>query len=120
MSKWKRRMMITGGIALGLLLFIGINVALTARNALTFPKYWQDKANEPIAPNTIRLVALGDSAMQAIGATHPEDGIASRVASYLHARTGRLVHVTNVSVGGATVKAIIDHQLPQVDLNQAT
>jgi hypothetical protein len=57
----------------GLLLFIGINVMLAVRNALSFPKYWQDKANEPVAPNAIRVVALGDSAMQAIGAAHPEE-----------------------------------------------
>ncbi len=60
----------------GLLLFIGINVMLAVRNALSFPNYWQDKANEPVAPNAIRVVALGDSAMQAIGAAHPEEGIA--------------------------------------------
>ncbi len=111
--------MIIGGIALGLLLFIGINVALAARNASTFPAYWRDKANEPVAANAIRLVALGDSAMQAIGATHPEDGIAGRVASYLQAKTGRPVHVNNVSIGGATTQEILDQQLPQVDLTQA-
>ena len=119
MSRVKRRLVIIGGILLGLLLFVGINVALAARNALSFPKYWQDKANEPVAPNAIRLVALGDSAMQAIGAAKPEEGIAGRVAGYLRAKTGRPVHVTNVSVGGAKVRDIIDQQLPQVDLNQA-
>jgi hypothetical protein len=56
--------------------------------------------------------------MQAIGAAHPEDGIAGRIASYLSAKTGRPVHVTNVAVGGATVRDIIDKQLPQVDLSQ--
>ena len=119
MSSVKRRIVIIGGILLGLLLFVGINVALAARNALSFPKYWQDKANEPVAPNAIRLVALGDSAMQAIGAAKPEEGIAGRVAGYLRAKTGRPVHITNVSVGGAKVRDIIDQQLPQVDLNQA-
>jgi GDSL-like Lipase/Acylhydrolase family len=63
--------------------------------------------------------ALGDSIMQAIGAAHPEDGIAGRIASYLATKTGHPVHVTNVSVGGATIREIIDQQLPQVDLNQA-
>ncbi len=119
MSKRKRRMMIIGGIALGLLLFIGINVVFAARHAASFPKYWQDKANEPVPANAIRLVALGDSIMQAIGAAQPDEGIAGRIANYLHAETGRPVHVTNVSVGGATVQEIIDHQLSKVDLNQA-
>jgi lysophospholipase L1-like esterase len=57
--------------------------------------------------------------MQAIGAAHPDDGIAGRIAGYLSTKTGRPVHVTNVSVGSATVRDIIDHQLPLVDLSQA-
>lgn len=119
MSKKKRRIRFIVSIALGLFLAIGINVALAARKAASFPKYWRDRANQPVPPNAIRLVALGDSIMQAIGATHPEDGIAGRIASYLTAKTGRPVHVTNVAIGGATVQDIVDQQLPQVDLNQA-
>lgn len=112
-------MIIIGSFALGLLLFVGINIALAVRNASTFPKYWRERANEPVASDAIHLVALGDSAMQAIGAAHPEEGIAGRVASYLSLKTGRPVHVTNVSVGGATVQDIVDHQLSKVDLTQA-
>jgi hypothetical protein len=112
-------MMIIGGIVLVLLLFIGINVVLAARHAATFPQYWQDRANEPVPSDAIRLVALGDSAMQAIGAAQPDEGIAGRIANYLGAKTGRPVHVTNVSVGGATVQDIIGYQLPQIDVHQA-
>jgi len=119
MSKRKRRTMIVGGIGLGLLLFVGTNVVLAARRAAAFPQYWQDKANQPVPANAIRLVALGDSIMQAIGAAHPDDGIAGRIARYLTTKTGRMVHVTNVSVGGATVQDIIDQQLPKVDLKRA-
>ncbi|MCL5997865.1 MAG: SGNH/GDSL hydrolase family protein [Chloroflexi bacterium] len=119
MSKRKRNTMILAGIVLVLILFIGINVALAARHAASFPKYWQDKANEPVPANAIRLVALGDSTMQAIGAAYPDEGIAGRIAGYLRAKTGRPVHVTNVSEGAATIQDIIDHQLPKVDLNGA-
>jgi lysophospholipase L1-like esterase len=119
MTKRKRTMLMIGGIAFVLVLFIGINVGLAARHAATFPQYWQDKANQPVPANAIRLVALGDSIMQAIGAAQPDEGIAGRIADYLHAQTGRPVHVSNVSVGGATVQAIIDQQLPRADLHQA-
>ena len=119
MSKRKRRVMMIGGLALGLLLFIGINILRAGRNALTFPKYWQDKSAEPLAPNAMRLVALGDSGMQAIGAAKPEEGIAGRVSNYLRIKTSRPVHVTNVSVGAATVQDILNHQLPKVDLDKA-
>ncbi|HET8579824.1 MAG TPA: SGNH/GDSL hydrolase family protein, partial [Nitrospiraceae bacterium] len=112
-------MIILGIFALMLILYIGINVLLAARRAAAFPKYWQDQAAQPAPANAIRLVALGDSIMEAIGATHPEDGIAGRIASYLNTKTGRPVHLTNVSVGGATIQDILDQQLPRVDLSQA-
>jgi hypothetical protein len=119
MMKWRRILLILGGLALALLLFIGINVLLAARNAATYLTYWQDQAALPVASNEIRLVALGDSIMQAIGAAHPEEGIAGRTADYLQSKTGRPVHITNVSVGGAPIQEIVEKQLPQVDLNQA-
>lgn len=116
----RRRTVITLGIfALTLILYIGINILLAARRAATFPKYWQDQAAQPVPANAVRLIAMGDSIMEAIGAAHPEAGIAGRIANYLGMKTSRPVHVTNVSVGGATTREIIDEQLPQVDLNQA-
>jgi GDSL-like Lipase/Acylhydrolase family len=115
----RQTVIILGSLTLALILYIGINVLLAAQRASAFPKYWQDKAAEPVPANAIRLVALGDSIMQAIGAAHPEEGIAGRIASYLDTKTGYPVHVTNVSVGGATIREIIDQQIPQVDLSQA-
>lgn len=112
-------MIVFGSLALALILFIAINVLVAARRATTFPKYWQDKAAQPIPVDAIRLVALGDSIMQAIGAAHPEDGIAGRIAGYIHSKTGQPVHITNVSAGGAAIQNILDRQLPKIDLNQA-
>ena len=119
-SLMNRRSVINLGIfVLAIILYIGINVLLAARRAATFPKYWQDRAAEPGPANAVRLIAMGDSIMQAIGATHPADGIAGRIASYLSTETGRPVHLTNVSSGGATIREIIDQQHPKVNLNQA-
>ena len=119
MLKRRRTVIILGIFALALIFYIGINVLLAARRAAGFPKYWQEKAAQPVPADAIRLVAMGDSIMQAIGATDPGAGIAGRTASYLSKKTGQPVHVTNVSVGGATIREIVDQQLPQVDLNQA-
>jgi lysophospholipase L1-like esterase len=119
MLKRRQIVIILGSFALALFLFVGINVLLAAGNAATYPKYWQDQAVQPVSTNSIRLVALGDSIMQAIGAAHPQDGIAGRIATYLQSKTGRPVHIINVSVGGATIQEIIDQQLPKVDLKQA-
>jgi lysophospholipase L1-like esterase len=110
---------IIGIFVLALILYIGINVLLATRRAAAFPQYWQEKAAQPVPADAIRLVAMGDSIMEAIGASHPEDGIAGRTAIDISTKTGRPVHVTNVSIGGAILREIIDQQLPQVDLNQA-
>jgi lysophospholipase L1-like esterase len=118
-SRTKRSLWIASGIALVIACLIGINVARAARNAAGFPKYWQDRANEPVPAHAIRLVAMGDSIMQAIGANHPEEGIAGRIASYVQAKTECPVHVTNVSAGAATIQHMLAHQLPQVDVGQA-
>jgi len=106
-------------LALVLILYIGINILLAAQRAAAFPQYWQDQAAQPVPADAIHLVAMGDSIMQAIGATHPQDGIAGRIAEYLQSKTGHPVHITNVSVGGATIQDITEQQLPRVDIDQA-
>src|SRR6266545_1612347 len=102
----RRSVIILGSLVLALILYIGINVLLAARNAAAFPKYWQDQAAQPIPADAIRLVALGDSIMQAIGAAHPEEGIAGRIASYLRTKTGRPDNLATVSEAGAPTRDI--------------
>ena len=51
-------MIVPGGLALALILYVVINIILAAKNAATFPKYWQDKAAEPVPADAIRLVAM--------------------------------------------------------------
>lgn len=67
------RLIIIGAIV-GLILFVGTNMAIAGFRALAVPGYWQARMREPVAPNAIRLVALGDSSVEAIGASHPMDG----------------------------------------------
>lgn len=73
---------------------------------------------EPAAPQALRLVALGDSSVEAIGADQPMDGYVGRIATYLESWMGRPVHIANVSTGGTT-RAIIRDHLPRVDLRTA-
>lgn len=109
---------IGGAIVAVCLLFVAVNVAITARQALATPKYWQDRLREPVAPNAVRLVALGDSTVEAIGASRPMDGYVGRIATYIQAETGRPVHISNVSSGGP-ITDIVRNQLTQVDLKTA-
>jgi lysophospholipase L1-like esterase len=113
---------ILGGIALFVLVlvcFVGVNVVRTLLIAVGTIRFWQEKANEPVAANALRLVALGDSATQAIGADTAMEGFVGRIATYVQARTGRPVHITNVSMGGATYSDVVREQLPKVDLKTA-
>lgn len=115
-------MSLRNGLLLGLgflFLFVLVSVLLSLLRASRLPIHWRTLAAEPAAENTLRIVALGDSAMQAVGADRPEEGIAGRVASYLHAKLGRPVHLTNLAQGGATVRQVLEGQLPHADLARA-
>lgn len=81
--------------------------------------YWKKLAAQPTAPGAIRLLAMGDSTFQSMGASRPELGTVGRVATYLAEKTGRPVHVTNLSVSGATARAVVDNQLPHADVDAA-
>ena len=110
--------MIVGAIAAVLILLVATNVAITARQALATPKFWDDRMHEPVAPNAVRLVALGDSTVEAIGASQPMDGYVGRIATFIQQKTGRPVHITNVATGGP-ITDIVQIQLPKVDLKTA-
>jgi lysophospholipase L1-like esterase len=108
------------GVILGVaLLFVVANVARTAIAAAAMSGYWQARMREPVASDAFRLVALGDSSAMGVGADRPTEGFVGRIATYVEERTGRPVHITNVSVGGATGADLLRHQLPQVDLRTA-
>lgn len=102
-----------------LVFFVGVNVVRTLLIAAGIVHFWQEKANEPIPANALRVVALGDSATKAIGADNPMEGFVGRIATDVQARTGRPVHIVNVSDGGATYHDIVQKQLPKVDLTTA-
>ncbi len=55
--------------------FAAVNVARTANRSGTYTSYWRDRLHEPVLPGAIRLVALGDSTVQAIGAERPMEGL---------------------------------------------
>ena len=96
----------------------GSQVLIAARRAAATPGYWRRRMSEPVQPGDFRLVALGDSSVQAIGADTPMHGYVGRIAEYVQTKTGRHVHIANVSTGGTTAD-VVRNQLPQVDLANA-
>ena len=101
-----------------IVLFVAVNVGITGLQALATVNYWQTQMREPVAPNAIKLVALGDSSVEGIGASRPLDSYVGRIATYLGEKTGRPVHISNVATGGA-ITDIVTNQLPKVDLKSA-
>ena len=59
-------------------------------------------------------VALGDSTAQGIGASTPAKGYVGLVADQLSEATDRPVQILNLSKSGATVRDVIEEQLPRL------
>jgi lysophospholipase L1-like esterase len=107
---------VLGGTAL--LAFVAVNVARAAIRAAALPRYWRSRASEPMRADAFRIVALGDSAVQAVGASHPTDGFAGRIATHIEERTGRPVHIVNLADGGRTTGRLVA-DLPRANLATA-
>lgn len=116
-------MIILGLLVLLLLIIEGVQLWRLQRQIETYKSYWLEQAKLPIADNAVRYIALGDSTAQGIGASKPQNGYVGLIADRLAQKTGRPVHVTNLSVTGAKLQDVIDKQLPalqQMDLPKDT
>ncbi len=108
----RKMLKIFGLFLLALIVFWAIRLLLLRRSIGIYSNYWQTRSVEKAPENAITYVALGDSAAQGIGASKPEKGYVGLIADSLATRTGKPVHVTNLSVTGAKVQDTIDSQLP--------
>ena len=71
--------------------------------------YWASPHGQP---GGLVYVALGDSTAQGVGASRPERGYVGLLADRLRQHTREPVQVINLSVTGAKVQDVLDHQLP--------
>ena len=78
-----------------------------------YNNYWKARRTEA---GDFVYVALGDSAAQAIGATHPKYGYVAKIAASIAQQTGRKVQVINLSKTGATSLDVITTQLDQLKI----
>jgi hypothetical protein len=109
------KLAVAGTLVGVLVVFVAANVAITGLQALATVRYWETQMSQPIAPNAIRLVALGYSSVEGIGASNAMDSYVGRIATYASEKTGRPVHIANVATGGP-ITDIVSNQLPKVDL----
>jgi acyl-CoA thioesterase-1 len=74
-------------------------------------KWWREQeAHE----GELLYVAVGDSAAQGIGASHPGQSYVGMLAAHLRAKLSQPVRVINLSQSGARVREALNHQLPKL------
>jgi acyl-CoA thioesterase-1 len=110
-----KRMLKVAAIIIAIMLVIaGLRLIFLFRDVAGFKQFWDERGNQNIPDNALVYIALGDSAAQGIGASEPMKGYVGLVAKELESRTGRPVHVINLSVSGATVESTTQKQLQQL------
>jgi lysophospholipase L1-like esterase len=105
---------ILGGVLfliIAVLAFRAIRVLLSVKG---YERYWASRAAEPVEKGDFQIVAIGDSTIQAIGATDPLDGVVGRVEEFVKNKTSRETHVFNVSRSGAKIGEAVKNQLVKV------
>lgn len=80
-------------------------------SVVTYGRYWSGAQG---VPGGLTYVALGDSAAQGIGASSPDRGYVGLLARRMRAVSGREVLIINLSASGATVRDVVDNQLPKL------
>lgn len=79
-----------------------------------YQTYWTHN-NQRAKKNSGPLyIALGDSTAQGIGAGSPQHGYVGYVSQYLSEQKGAQVRVINLSKTGATVRQLLDEQIPEL------
>jgi acyl-CoA thioesterase-1 len=114
----RKMLKIAGLLILVLLVVFGIRLYQLSMQREQYKQYWQERAAAPVPENALVYVALGDSTAQGIGASKPENGYVGLLAKRLEEKTGRPVHVVNLSVTGARVADVVDKQIPQLQQMQ--
>lgn len=113
-SAWLRRHPLSAVLVALLLLGSGVwtvKLFRLAQSVEVYRSYWADPRGER---GGLVYVALGDSAAQSIGASRPERGYVGLLAKWMREETGSSVLVVNLSRAGATVRDVLDTQLPRL------
>ena len=114
LSAWLRRhpvAVVMGAVVLVTAGVWGVKLVWLAHDVGAYRSYWAEPRGEP---GGLVYVALGDSVAQGIGASRPERGYVGLLAERMRKQTGRPVQVVNLSSSGATVRDVLDTQLPEL------
>lgn len=112
--------MLTAALVVVLVIYVlqGVYQVLVV-DTKRYSDYWRELAKQPVKPGDVRVIALGDSTFQAIGAKKPQRGTVGRVVTYLEDTLAKNVHITNLSVSGARAEDVAHAQLFVADFAEA-
>lgn len=100
-------------------LYVVLNIFQATLRARATPGYWQARMDESYTSKSMYVLALGDSATQAIGASQPDKGFVGRAAICLSEITDRPTHVVNHASGGASLADITEQQIKPDEVRRA-
>ncbi len=106
-------------IAAGIIGILGFRAGMVFLRKNQYANYWQQEISAGAPKDALRLVVLGDSISQGVGASRVEKGLVGRVARHLRARCGKDVAIKNYSRSGATAEDVAMRQLPLADFDAA-
>jgi acyl-CoA thioesterase-1 len=94
--------------------YIGIAELTLRPQVKKYADYWQREINKPTQENEIVYGVLGDSTAQGIGSSDPSHSYPALFARYLQEKTGRPVHIINVSKSGGRTTDVLDKQITEL------
>jgi acyl-CoA thioesterase-1 len=104
-------------IVIGALVVIELIALLwLATSVNRYSAYWDEKAKES---GDITYLALGDSAAQGIGATHPLKGYVGLIVKNIEEKSGKSVRTVNISKTGAKMDDYLKEQAPKISSIEA-
>jgi hypothetical protein len=92
---------------------------LVWRRKLKLRGQWHDTRFLIPDKNALKVIVLGDSISEGVGATALKYSYVGRIGEYITKKTGRPVCIANYAMAGATSDDVIKDQLPHADLENA-
>lgn len=104
-------MKIIFGVVLIIILILVLRIGELYTQLARYQRYWDRSNEKPVNKDDLVYIAFGDSAAQGVGASKPQNGYVGLLARQISNKTGRTVHVINLSKSGAGINDVSDTQL---------
>lgn len=88
-----------------------------------YQSYWDKRNGLPAEGEEALYVALGDSAAQGVGASHPSKGYVGIISEELATKYNQPIKTVNLSKSGAKIQDVLNTQLPalkSLNVNEKT